>query len=121
MEGTATVSGATGAAMIEELKTVQQLKALPPDQQIKAVERIYAGPDHPLFVQIRDAFLHAFPQSNSAEVFCGMASQLGPMHAITVTTQQGQRLVGLPRLFLGMQVIRRTHGRSGTWLPSGRR
>ena len=104
---------------MEEVLTVEELQSLLPEQQKRAVQDIYAGPEHPLFVGIREAFLDAFPQSRSAEVFCGMAGGLGPMNAIIITTKLGHRLLGLPRSFLGMPVIRRAEGRSGTWLPTG--
>jgi len=115
-----TLATSANKSSMQDVDTVEQLRALQPDQQQRAVQNLYAGPEHPLFVGIKGAFLDAFPQCRSAKVFCGMVGRLGPMNGITVTTKKGQRLLGLPRNFLGMPVIRQAEGRSDQWLPTGR-
>jgi hypothetical protein len=86
---------------------------LPPDQQARVTQAIFAGPDDPLFVAIKTAFLREHPACVEADVFCGCASSLGPLNAITVTTNPGVRL-RLPKVFLGLPIIRRSpRGKAG--------
>jgi hypothetical protein len=104
---------------MQEVQSVEHLRSLPLKQQKRAVQDIHAGTEHPLFVGIKEAFLADFPQCGAAGVFCGMAGGLVQWNAITVTTKPGQRIIGLPKTFLGMPVIRHAQGRFGTWLPTG--
>ena len=90
------------------IERIETLMSLPPSDQARLVQSIYAGPDHPIFTAIKMAFLEAFPQCAPAKVFCGMAGGLGPINAIVVTTKRGVRINGLPSSFLGMPIIRKS-------------
>ena len=94
--------------------TFEEFAAAPPERQARIIQAVYAGPDHPLFVGIRAAFLKEHPDCVGADVFCAGASSLGPLNAITVTTDRGVRL-RLPKTFMGMPVIRRSPRISGGW------
>src|SRR5271167_1825184 len=94
--------------------TFDEFASLSPEKQKRAAQDIYAGPEHPLFVAIKAAFRDKHPECAEAEVFCGLASGVGPVNAITVTTTRGVRL-RLPRVFMGLPIIRRSPRKEGGW------
>jgi hypothetical protein len=87
--------------------TFEEFAALSEGARRKAFQDIYAGPDHPLFVAVKSAFLEAYPKCKEyATVFVGLASGLGPVNAITVAAAP-RTGVRVPRSFMGLPVIRK--------------
>lgn len=94
--------------------TFDEFASLPAEKQKRVAQGVYAGPEHPLFRGIKGAFLRDHPQCARADLFCGLASSLGPVNALTVTTERGVRL-RLPKIFMGLPVIRRSPRKDGGW------
>ena len=63
--------------------------------------------DWQLFKSVESAFLSQYgDQKGFGKVFCGLASGLGPLNAITVEIIPGQTRTKLPKRFLGFPVFR---------------
>jgi hypothetical protein len=86
--------------------TFEEFAALSPQIQSRVAQDIWAPPEHPIYQGVKEAFLRDHPECIAAGVWVGAASSLGPLNAITVTTQPGKRL-RLPKDFMGFPVVRR--------------
>ena len=63
--------------------------------------------DWQLFKSIEAAFISQYGnQGNIGDVFCGLASGVGPVNAITVQILPDQPKTKLPKKFLGFPVLR---------------
>src|SRR5688572_8416116 len=63
--------------------------------------------DWPLFKSIEEAFVKEFGELPGVEkVFCGVGSGLGPLNAITVSSNKGAQRIKLPKYFMGFPVVR---------------
>jgi hypothetical protein len=82
-------------------------KSMPDSEQASRCQALSAYEEWPLFKAIEIEFMERFgSQPGVAKVYCGFASGLGYMNAVTVSIRSGQPRTKLPRTFLGFPVLK---------------
>ncbi len=77
------------------------------EEQERGCQGLIPGEDWPLFKAIEGEFIARYgKQSAVGGVFCGFASGVGPLNAITVSIKRGAGRANLPKRFMGFPVLR---------------
>ena len=87
--------------------TFEEWKQLSSDEQQERCQALNPYSEWPLFKSVEEAFKTTYTDvTEIKDVFCGFASGLGPINAITVSLESKGRKIKLPSHFLGFPVLR---------------